>query len=197
MSEAKRSSTTVFIIAGAAIGLCCVGSFAGMMLFGIASPVALLRGRETVLIGGVGIGEASAVDAPESAIVGAWKQGTNGISELNDRNAPGWSTLQTEGRHFVFRANHSCESEALTRSESADCITWQLTSRGNCEWAIVGNQLTMKFGPGTQLSKVCGKEFAESALPAMTIKVFVRYEDELKRLLMTVGDEKQEYTREP
>lgn len=189
MSEAKRSTTTVFIVAGAALGLCCVGSLVAMMLFGIASPVALLRGRDVVPV--------PVAIASESALNGAWVQGASGISELSDRNAAGWSSLTSEGRRFVFRANHSCEMEALARVAATDCTTWQFVSRGNCEWSLVGDALTVKFGPGTQLSKVCGKEFAESALPAMIIKASVRYEDAQQRLLMNVGDDTQEYTRAP
>lgn len=193
MTEQQRSTTTVFIIAGAALGLCCVGSFAGMMLFGIGSPLAFVRGQTPVSVDKL----AAPPVLPEAALTGAWSRGAPGITELSDRNAAAWSSLHSEGRRFVFRANHSCEMEALTPLVGTDCTTWQFVSRGNCEWSSAGEQLTVKFGPGTQLSKVCGKEFAESSLPAMTITAAVAFEDGQKRLLMIVGDQTQAYDREP
>ncbi|MGV3619224.1 MAG: hypothetical protein ACO1OB_00325 [Archangium sp.] len=193
MSEQQRSSLTVVIIAGAAIGLCCVGSFLGMMLFGVGSPLALLG----VTTGSPPPPPIVSTAVPQSALLGAWAKGVPGITELVDAKAAAWQTVGEDSRRLVFRSNHSCELEELTSNPLAQCLTWRFVSRGNCEWSLADDQLTMKFGPGVQLTKRCGGDIAESALPAITVTSTVRYDEVTSRLKVTIGGETHEYAREP
>lgn len=192
MSEQKSNTTAIVIVAGAVLGLCCVSSAAAAMLFGVASPMALLSGFEDSTPPGV---ITARVAVAPTGIEGVWSRGVSGLPEFRDPRSTRWNAPKKNGSRYVFRSDGTCEVDVMTHSEAVGCSSYELTSVTDCRWGVAVTDLTVELGEGAQVTKTCSGEPTTGTAKARTVTAKVTLNDD--RLTLVHPDATFEYQREP
>lgn len=176
MSEQKRSTMTVVVIAGAALGLCCVGSVAAAVLFGVGAPAALLL-NEDFHDDGVAV-RAPVAAAPSLGLEGTWSRGAKGLAEFRDAASERWASPSGEGARYVFFSDGTCELDGLAQTTSGACTSWVFTSTTSCRWSLAGTALTVTLGEGVQRSKPCDGALTEGVAKPRTMTATITLEQD-------------------
>jgi len=145
MSDPKKMSMLTMVAIGAGVlMLCCVGSCGLAMIGGVSAGAANPMGAATSAPSGTGL-------------EGAWSYGSiSGFTEYRNVVTGAFAPPSGTGARFEFKPGGSCEHYALFQNSLGGCTSIIFIAHDDCEWELEGNQLTVNFGEGDQLTRACG-----------------------------------------
>ena len=172
--ERQRSIGTIVAVAAVALGLCCVGGFAVVTLFGF-SPTALV---DTVFDEPTppGVVEAAVVAAPTlpttDDLLGRWSWGVAGARNFRSKPDAAWVAPTGQGTEYELRPDGGCSVDAVVSraAEDSACTVWVLRHTDECSWSVEGDELLVSLGEGPQYVRECSGDVQASTTSRRTVR---------------------------